>query len=362
VAVTEFLQVSIYLDKSRKLIQNPFHRQDEAEHIAGQRQQKVVIQDEHFELVQFAEGPRLDGTDVIVVGLEVLEALEAQEGVLPQHFELVVVEVQPLEGFQAAERPGSDLLQPVVTQVESNRVGVIDELVGVQSRQEVAIEEKLIDSILGGLEQADSCPLDPGVSQLESICKMGISAGARKGQALPLVGMGEMRQQKQGERPRHRAGESGFLRRRNGPGAVSSSGAVAAGPHDARSRTTPARTVPRPDSRSGGGGQGRPPARDPWRIAPSAHARSLRLGLWPRKTLVCHTTVYDSILFTGAKDNHEGQKTSSRELKKNNSNICHSVKKAEKRKLKVPVTMYVLYKNLNQTSQSLAMQENPANA
>lgn len=33
---------------------------------------------------------------------------------------------------------------------------------------------------------------------MESICKMGISAGARKGQALPLVGMGEMRQQKQG--------------------------------------------------------------------------------------------------------------------------------------------------------------------
>lgn len=65
---------------------------------------------------------------------------------------------------------------------------------------------------------------------------------------------------------------------------MSSSGAVAAGPHDARSRTTPARTVPRPDSRSGGGGRGRPPARDPWRIAPSAHARSLRLGLWPRKS------------------------------------------------------------------------------
>lgn len=132
-------------------------QQDEAEHIAGQGQQKVVIQDEHLELIELAEGPCLDGTDVIVVGLEVLEGLQAQEGVFPQHLELVVVEVQSLEGFQAAERPGSDLLQPVVAQVESHGVGVIDELVRVQSRQEVSIEEKLVDSILGGLEQADGC-------------------------------------------------------------------------------------------------------------------------------------------------------------------------------------------------------------
>lgn len=128
----------------------------EAENIIGEGQQQVVIEDEHLEPVQLAERASLDGADVVVISLQVFQALQSHKGVLPERLQLVVVQVQSLEGAQAVEGPAADLLQLVVAQVQGDSVGVVDKLVGVEAAEQVAVEEELVDAGLWRQQQADT--------------------------------------------------------------------------------------------------------------------------------------------------------------------------------------------------------------
>ena len=63
--------------------------------------------------------------------------------------------MKSLQVPESVKSPRADVLQAVVSQVQRRDIPIMDELVGVEPREKVAVEEKLGYFIRGCLKQTD---------------------------------------------------------------------------------------------------------------------------------------------------------------------------------------------------------------